>query len=67
MIQAAYPNNLAWANEEGQLVFAFWKYLSSPEDPMVRERMAYQYRQQENAPHREHYSQDHPNKSTPSD
>ncbi len=47
MIQAAYPNNLAWANEEGQLVFAFWKYLSSPEDPMVRERMAYQYRQQE--------------------
>jgi ATP-dependent helicase/nuclease subunit B len=47
MIQAAYPNNLEWANEEGQLVFAFWKYLTRTEDPMVRERMAYQYRQQE--------------------
>ncbi len=46
-IKNAYPHNLELANEEGQLIFAFWKYLSSTEDPFVRERMAYQYRQQE--------------------
>jgi len=46
-IKNAYPHNLELAHEEGQLIFAFWKYLSSTEDPFVRERMAYQYRQQE--------------------
>ena len=46
-IKNAYPHNLEFANEEGQLIFAFWKYLSSTQDPFVRERMAYQYRQQE--------------------
>jgi len=46
-IKNAYPHNLELANEEGQLIFAFWKYLCSTEDPFVRERMAYQYRQQE--------------------
>jgi ATP-dependent helicase/nuclease subunit B len=46
-IKNAYPHNLELAHEEGQLIFAFWKYLSSTEDPFVRERMAYQYRQNE--------------------
>ena len=46
-IKNAYPHNLELAHEEGQLIFAFWKYLSSTEDPFVRERMAYQYRQKE--------------------
>jgi ATP-dependent helicase/nuclease subunit B len=46
-IKKAYPHNLELAHEEGQLIFAFWKYLSSTEDPFVRERMAYQYRQKE--------------------
>jgi len=46
-IKNAYPHNLEFANEEGQLIFAFWKYLSSTQDPFVRERIAYQYRLQE--------------------
>ncbi len=47
IIKEAYKIDEAYANEEGQLIFAFWKYLTRTEDPMVRERMAYQYRQQE--------------------
>jgi len=47
IIKRAYKIDEAYANEEGQLIFAFWKYLTRTEDPMVRERMAYQYRQQE--------------------
>ena len=46
-IKNAYPHNLELAHEEGQLIFAFWKYLSSTEDPFVREQMAYLYRQNE--------------------
>ena len=47
IIHQAYKNDTAYANEEGQLIFAFWEYLTRTEDSLVRERMAYQYRQQE--------------------
>lgn len=47
-LNKAYPRlNFGLAQEEGQLILAFWQFLSSTEDPLVRERMAYQYRQQE--------------------
>jgi len=32
------------AQEEGELILAFWKFLSNTEDPLVRERMAYQFK-----------------------
>ena len=47
-LKKAYPAiDFGLAQEEGQLILAFWKYLSNTEDPLVRERMAYQYRQEE--------------------
>ena len=32
------------AEEEGKLVLAFWKFLSNTEDPLVRQRLAYQFK-----------------------
>lgn len=47
-LKKAYPAiDFGLAQEEGQLILAFWRYLSNTEDPLVRERMAYQYRQEE--------------------
>lgn len=47
-LKKAYPAiDFGLAQEEGQLILAFWKYLSNTEDSLVRERMAYQYRQEE--------------------
>jgi len=47
-IQQAYPNvSQGLLQDEGSLILAFWRYLTSTEDPLVREAMAYQLREKE--------------------
>lgn len=47
-IQTAYPNlDQGLLQDEGALIMAFWRNLTSTEDPLVRESLAYQLRQQE--------------------
>ena len=47
-ILQAYPTvGQGLLQDEGSLILAFWKYLTSTEDPLVREAMAYQLRQRE--------------------
>ena len=47
-LQAAYPNlDQGLLQDEGALIMAFWRNLTSTEDPLVREALAYQLRQQE--------------------
>jgi ATP-dependent helicase/nuclease subunit B len=44
-LKQAYPKiDSRWLNTEGKLVLAFWRHLSSTEDPLVREILAYELR-----------------------
>jgi ATP-dependent helicase/nuclease subunit B len=44
-LEEAYPEiDASWISAEGNLILAFWRHLSSTQDPLVREIVSYQLR-----------------------